>query len=150
MKAMMYIAARTEKRWPYVRCTAVPTDCIGYTEQNYLTAANVLCVESACATATGNKAAELCAITLRPLCNLVGSAEIPRSISKHSGYGKFGAIQIFHNNLMPGYRGVPAQPESSHHLARNPTPTQIITIPRSARFDIFSPSKRWEIIAVQI
>lgn len=26
---MVYIAARTEKRWPCVRCTAVPTDCIG-------------------------------------------------------------------------------------------------------------------------
>ena len=30
------------------------------------------------------------------------------------------------------------------------TPMQIIAIPRSARFDIFSPSKPWEITAVQI
>ena len=101
LQAMMYIAARTKKRWPCVRCTAVPTDCIGYAGQNYLTAANVLCVEAACAAATRNKAAEYCAITLRPLCNLAGNAEIPRSISKHSGCGKFGVrVLLPHKNVL--------------------------------------------------
>lgn len=95
------ISVRMEKRWLCVRCTAVPTDCIGYAGQNYLTAANVLCVEAACATATGNKAAEYCVITLRLLCSLAGSAEIPRSISKRSGCGKFAArVLLPHKNVL--------------------------------------------------
>lgn len=77
---MMYIAARTEKRGP---AYAVPQFQRTVLE-NYLTAANVLCVESACATAARNKAAEYCVITLRLLCSLSGSVAIPRSISEHS------------------------------------------------------------------
>jgi len=43
------------------------------------------------------QAAEYCAIILRPLCSLAGSAEILRSISKHSGCGKFGARVLLPN-----------------------------------------------------
>ena len=95
------ISARMEKRWLCVRCTAVPTDCIGYAGQNYLTAANVLCVEAACAAAIRDKGAEYCAITLRPLCNPAGSAGLLRSISKHSDCGKFGArVLLPHKNVL--------------------------------------------------